>query len=93
MMWAHSEEDLEVTVTKKSGDKQSFYRSVEEVAKRVGGLYLGHAELKVAEDAPPLAYEISFAFLTPLDRTAFVGAIRQEFPDKNDVTIQGVSQE
>ena len=91
MMWAHNEEDLEITVIKKGGDKESFYRSIEKIAKRVGGLFLGLAELKESEDSDPLAFEISFAFLTPLDRTVFVGAVRAEYPDKEDVTIQGMA--
>lgn len=91
MMWAHNEEDLEVTVATKAGDTTSFYQNIEEIAKRVGGLYLGHSELRMSEDEPPFAYEISFAFLTPLDRVMFVGAVRKQYPDKEEVTIHGVA--
>lgn len=93
MIWANDPEDLELSIEKKSGDKNAFYILMEDLAKSVGALYLGHSEVKANEDEPPISFEISFAFMCAADRDLFAERARMTFPDENDVTIRGLPEE
>ena len=93
MIWANDPEDLEVSIEKRSGDKNAFYRLMEDLANGVGGLYLGHSEIKESEEADPISFEISFAFLCTDDRNLFAERARITFPDMGDVSIHGLPEE
>ncbi len=93
MLWANNPKDLEVSVEKRSGNITTFYRLMEDIANAVGGLYLGHSEVKESEEADPVSFEISFAFLCADDRNLFVERARMAFPDVGDVSIRGLPEE
>ena len=93
MMWGNDPEDLELTIEKRSGDQQAFYKLIEDIARTVSALYLGHSEIKETEESPPLAFDISFAFMTDGDRDRFAERVRMTFPDQDDVRIHGLPKE